>query len=190
MKRPLVIVAVLAILVAATVGIVFAFSDSQVASGGVTATSASVDLYICEASPDVPGAECANDDSGEDEMIFEGLEDLIPGSVAEWDIRLVNEGMNPWDVLAVDTQVSVASDPGSDCQTLLLGGTSVGMLAIIPKPIGLGPDSESLDFDPAMDGANICGQPERRDCDRSINELRGHEYSCRLDERCRCEFRY
>ena len=70
-------VALLLALAAVTVGIVLAISDTQTASCGVNAASASVDLYICEASDTVPGPPCASDDSGGDEIIFEGLKSRI-----------------------------------------------------------------------------------------------------------------
>lgn len=138
-KLPLVI---LLMLTAFGVGVALAFSDSQTTSGGVNATSAIVDLYICEASSNVPGPPCASDDSGADEVLFEGLENLLPGQSAQVNTRLLNTGPNPWDILSGSPQISIASDPTADCNELLKAS-----VAVTPKQ-GFGFSPKALDFDP------------------------------------------
>ncbi len=93
-------------------------TDTRSASGSLSAaTSASVDLYICEPDSTV-GPACGSDDSGADETIFETLEDLTPGDLVSWDIRLQNVGADEWTILLADGQIAETVDPGSDCDTL------------------------------------------------------------------------
>ena len=117
---------------AAFVGIVVAqLTDTQTATGTITATSTSADLYICE--PGVPGPACGTDDSGADEIVFETIEDISPGEVIQWDLRLVNTG--PVDFLISQTTlltVTELTDPGSDCPD--------GVLVKGPLPSGSGSD--------------------------------------------------
>ena len=95
------------------------FTDSHSVSGSVNVTSDSVDLYICDITgTDTTSATCPGigDDSLGDEIIFEGLENLVPDGVALWDIRLLNVGELAWDSnsrpFPVVTEVN---DPGADC---------------------------------------------------------------------------
>jgi hypothetical protein len=104
------------VLVAAglTVSVVLGvWTGTQTASGTVNATTASPDLYLCE--PDSEGIGCGPDDSGADEIIFEGLEDLLPSSFTSASLRLRNIGANPLDVLSAEPVVAETADPGADC---------------------------------------------------------------------------
>jgi hypothetical protein len=97
-----------------TVSVVLgAWTGTQTASGTVNATTASPDLYLCE--PEETGVGCGPDDSGPDEIIFEGLEDLLPSSFAMSSLRLRNTGSEPMDVLTAVAEVTEAADPGNDC---------------------------------------------------------------------------
>jgi len=98
-RRLLIALGVTAGTLALLAGLVLAFSDSQTSAGAVNANSASVDLYICEASEATPGPTCAGDDSGPDETIFEGMENLLPGQSFHSDIRLKNIGASSWDLV-------------------------------------------------------------------------------------------
>ena len=99
---------------AALLGVAVAvLTDSQTATGTITATSTSADLYICE--PGVPGPACGSDDSGADEIVFETIEDIIPGETVEWDIRLQNVGTTDWTLSDVTVTIVETVDPGSDC---------------------------------------------------------------------------
>lgn len=89
-------------------------SDTQTASGTVNVSTTSADLYFCE--PDsTPGPACGSDDSGADETVFETLEDIRPGEIVGWDIRLQNVGSEDWRVTNVTLNISEAVDPGADC---------------------------------------------------------------------------
>ncbi len=87
------------------------WTDTQNTTGAVNVTTESAELYICETG----GADCAVDDSGADEIIFEGVEDLYPGSTATYDFRLRNIGTLSWDVTSVTHGFTETSDPGTDC---------------------------------------------------------------------------
>ena len=89
------------------------WTGTQTASGTVNATTASPDLYLCE--PESEGIGCGPDDSGPDEIIFEGLENLLPASFTSSNLRLRNIGANPLDVLSAEAVVTEAADPGADC---------------------------------------------------------------------------
>ena len=100
------------------------FVDTETASGEIAATSTSADLYICE--PDgTPPPDCGSDDNGADEAIFETLEDIRPGEIVSWDIRLQNVGSDSWTVLGVTLTVTEVADPGDDCPDD----------AIVPAPV-------------------------------------------------------
>ena len=117
MKRRLVI-ALVALLVAVGViaGVALAqLTDIQTASGTVTATSGAADLYICEPDPTTLDPACGSDDSGADEVVFESLENLRPGDVAEWDIRLKNVGSTTLRISAATLGITETADPGNDC---------------------------------------------------------------------------
>ncbi len=107
-----------ALVVLATVGLTVSvvlgvWTGTQTASGTVNTTSVSPDLYLCE--PESEGIGCGTDDSGPDEIIFEGLEDLLPASFASSNVRLRNIGVSPLDVLSAEVVVTEAADPGADC---------------------------------------------------------------------------
>lgn len=138
-RTSLILVAVIA-LGALTLGIVLAFSDTRTATGSVNATAGSTDLYICEGSRTQPGPQCVQDDMGADEDIFEGLEDLLPGRVSHWDIRIKNVGTTAWDVLTAAPQITIASDPGGDCLAMLTGSPAFGFVQLL----GRAPDSTSI----------------------------------------------
>ncbi len=150
MKRPF---ALGLVLTAAAAGLVTAvaiaiFFDQQSTSGTVNLASVgeAETVYICDAQGATIGTandtlqpvtlpppidqtiHCESDDSGPDEMIFEGDEDLIPGAEKEWDIILWNTSDFPWDIpdfdfdytdlglgKLVDVQITEVSDPGLDC---------------------------------------------------------------------------
>jgi len=113
---------VVAIAVGVLAGVVYAqLGDTQTASGSVNvATSASADLYICEPG-DIPGPECGEDDSGEDEAIFESVENMLPGDQVQWDIRLKNTGTEDWIISDARVTVVETVDPGNDCRNNALG---------------------------------------------------------------------
>ena len=97
-------------------GIVMAlWTGSQTASGSVNAASSSVDLYICEPNADPANSGCGPDDSGADETIFEGTEDLLPGNWVWAPVRLRNVGSTPLDILSTALSMTEVSDPGGDC---------------------------------------------------------------------------
>ena len=111
--RTALIVAVLAaagLMVSVVCGV---WTGTQTASGTVNTTSVSPDLYLCE--PESEGVGCGPDDSGADEIIFEGLEGLLPSSFTSASLRLRNIGANPLDVLSAEPVVAETADPGADC---------------------------------------------------------------------------
>ena len=107
-----------------------ALNDTQTASGTLNATSTSADLYICEPSGG-PGPACGPDDSGADETVFEGIEDIRPGENRTWDLRLVNVGTVDLFMTKVGLVVVESSDPGLDCPsgTLQPGQNSSGEIS-------------------------------------------------------------
>ena len=134
------------VLTAAAAGLVTAvaiaiFIDQQSTSGAVNMASVGEGdtVYICEFAlgealnpillPSGQTIHCTSDDSGPDEIIFEGDEDLIPGAEKTWDIILWNTSDFPWDIpdfdfdypnlgKLVDVQITEVSDPGLDCNAL------------------------------------------------------------------------
>jgi len=98
--------------------VVAVFSDQQFTAGSAAMAPEGVDLYICE--PDAtPGPACGSDDSGADEIIFEGEELATPGDVTIWDIRLLNAGPDlVWDIDAFDVVITETNDPGGDCDAI------------------------------------------------------------------------
>ena len=129
MKKVLVIASVVLAVAAGSLAVqtVWAlFTDSQSATGSVNFTSETgfTDLYICDVtgiastSPTCPGV---GDDSLADEIIFESLEDMVPGQTVQWDIRLRNIGTLAWDSLDFpsggDLSVTEASDPYGSCDS-------------------------------------------------------------------------
>ncbi len=153
MKRGM-FVAVLLVAVAGAVsaGIVLAqLGDTQTASGTINATTTSADLYICEPNS-TPGPACGSDDSGADEAVFETLEDIRPGDVVEWDIRLQNVGTVDWTVTDVIHRVVETADPGGTC------GGSGALSAEALNPFGgssprgvfiLGKNGDSINDNPS-----------------------------------------
>lgn len=118
------------VLVAVAVGgaaVVWAtLGDTQSATGAVNVTTVSSDLYICEPNG-TPGPACGSDDSADDEIIFETLEDMRPGDIVTWDLRLRNVGTVDWRVSGV-TLISVEDvDPGNDCPSDALRQTARGI---------------------------------------------------------------
>lgn len=110
------IAVVVAVLAAAglTVSVVLGvWTGAQTASGTVNATTDSPDLHLCE--PEETGIGCGPDDSGADEIFFEGLEDLLPSSFTSSNLRLRNNGTTPLDVLSAEAVVTETADPGNDC---------------------------------------------------------------------------
>jgi len=91
------------------------WSGTQTTSGSVNATSSSVDLYICEPNADPANTGCGPDDSDADETIFEGTENLLPGSIVWAPVRLRNVGSSALDITGFDASVEKVSDPGNDC---------------------------------------------------------------------------
>ena len=111
------------------VSVVFGvWTGTQTASGTVNATTDSPDLYLCEAEGE--GIGCGQDDSGSDEIIFEGLEDLLPASFASSNLRLRNVGANSLDVMSVELVVTETADPGNDCD--VTPEVKIGVLGKVP----------------------------------------------------------
>lgn len=115
MKRSILLSVLLmagAVTIAVVAGTQALFTDTQTASGDVNAAGAgSIDLRI----NDNVGA----DDSGDDEIIFETTEDLLPGESASNSIALVNAGTDDFDVVSFDSSGSLnlecdADNPGDD----------------------------------------------------------------------------
>ena len=134
MKKALVVASVVLAVAAGSLAVqtVWAlFTDSQSVTGSVNSTAETgfTDLYICDVtgtastSPTCPGV---GDDSGADEVIFETLEDMLPGGTVQWDIRLRNVGIDAWDS-RVFPGVSVveALDPGGGCEVVPVGSLRV-----------------------------------------------------------------
>ena len=123
------------LLVAGTIaGIVFAqLGDTHMATGSINVTTISSDLYICE--PDsTPGPDCGSDDSGGDEAVFEALENMRPGDLAQWDLRLKNVGTADWWLTGVTLNIVETVDPippgltaaSGDCPDRALAGERFG----------------------------------------------------------------
>src|SRR3989304_7229344 len=97
------------------------FTDQQSATGTVSVTTATdvTDVYICDVSgTGSTSATCpgVGDDSGPNEIIFESLENLLPGQTAQWDFQVRNIGTHAWDtVQPPNPGVVEVNDPGSDC---------------------------------------------------------------------------
>ena len=96
----------------ALAGVVFAqLGDSQTATGTLNVTTTSADLYLCDPN-NVAGPACGSDDSLADETVFETLEDMLPGDLAQWDLRLKNVGTRDWWVTGVSLNILETTDPG------------------------------------------------------------------------------
>ena len=109
-----------------------AFIPPHQATGQLnTAASASEGLYICQPSGTTIDPICPIDTDGADETIFAANEDLLPGERVYQKVRVTNVSSEPWDILSIDANWTVVSDPGSDCSTLpqktvFRGGVSGG----------------------------------------------------------------
>lgn len=122
-----ILVTVLMLGAAAAVGaglaIASPWTDTRTLSSEVNVASPYPDLlYICEPTGPDPDP-CPGDDSGADEIIFEGLEDITPGRTLSYDIRLRNisdqsEANVDWDISAVSIQITEVVDPGDDCDAV------------------------------------------------------------------------
>jgi len=111
------LLAVFAVFAAVAVGsgvVIAALGDTHTASGTITVSSESADLYICEPGA-VAGPDCGPDDSDGDELVFESDELLLPGEQAHYDIRLKNVGDRPFVVTNAQVNFDEVADPGDDC---------------------------------------------------------------------------
>ena len=136
MKRQAIVVVLAAVAAGAILYVAMAaFFSTQSTTGQISVTSSSPSLYICETTN---GETCSDDDSGADEIIFEGLEDLAPGNPVFQDILLKNVGSSPWVVMS-GTQFSFTEvqDPGADCDH----GAPSYRLYVITDPGGDNPTS-------------------------------------------------
>ena len=141
MKRLKIAISLSALLVfAVTAAVVIAqLADVQTASGNVSVTSTSADLYICEPGTATPPG-CGSDDNGGDEAIFETLEDIRPGQIVWYDIRMKNIGDVTWTVMNVTLTITETSDPGGDCPDDALGpGVAIFMQTPYPSQAGVYP---------------------------------------------------
>jgi len=104
-----VIGAVLALVVGA--GTFALFTDSQFGTGDINAGT--IDLYL---------SDNRGDDNGENEFIFEDIENLLPGNSVSWTMVLQNRGTGAWDQTdgTVTLAQVVTSDPGPVCNTNLV----------------------------------------------------------------------
>ncbi len=110
---------VIAVVVGLAAGMVAAlWTGTQTTSGDVSATSGSPDLYICEPNADPLNPDCGPDDSGADETIFEGTEELLPGGHVWAPVRLKNlSETEPLKILG--TTVTVGGATPDDCDEAL-----------------------------------------------------------------------
>lgn len=120
------------------------WADSQNTFGEIQVTSGSADLYVCEPTGTSGDPICPGDDSGADEIIFEGDEDMVPFSVRNWDLRLVNNGDLAWDVHEIIFTLNEVADPNSDCDVLPTGQQTGFFDAPpgFPTLIALAPDAD------------------------------------------------
>ena len=126
--RKLKYLGVLAVFVTLAAGagvVVAALGDTEDASGTINVSSESADLYICEPG-NVDGPDCGPDDSDGAEIVFEGLEDLRPGDIVEYDVRLKNVGTVPFVVLDAEFEATETNDPDNDCPQGVLSAYSDG----------------------------------------------------------------
>ncbi len=150
--------------------------DTQEAGGSVNATSTSADLYICQ--PDAtPGPACGSDDNGADELVFETLEDIRPGEVVEWGLRLKNVGSDDWTVTGVTLTVTETADPNNDCPDDALRAGSDPTMGT-PSPEGVFAVSTNNNI--AGTGAPEFALLESTDPARNIRVLAGGYEDVRL----------
>lgn len=112
--RPVLIILTVVLAGLTTAVAVASLTTSQSTTGSINATSESVDLYLCE-TPQTTGPECGDDDSGADETIFEGLENLRPASVTSQRLRLKNVGTSDLTIVSAGLLVTEVADPGIPC---------------------------------------------------------------------------
>jgi hypothetical protein len=117
-SRKLLLAIVFSVAVVGGVRAASEWADSQNASGEISVTSGSADLYVCEPTGSSGDPICLGDDSGADEIIFEDDEDMAPGSLKAWDVRLVNRGDLVWDVYDVLFSITEEIDENEDCNSL------------------------------------------------------------------------
>jgi predicted ribosomally synthesized peptide with SipW-like signal peptide len=120
----LVIAATIAVL--AVAGTQALFTDTQTATGDVNAGT--INLYLLE-----PGG---GDDTGENEVIFELTENLLPGDSASYGLRLRNDGTAPLEIAALDFSGSL----GADCDAANVGDEFVPSITgvLVGDVIGVG----------------------------------------------------
>lgn len=91
-----------------------AFTDSQSATGEVNAGT--LNLYLLESD--------GGDDNGENEFVFEPLENLLPGGSATDGLRLRNDGTAPLTIAALDFSTST----GAECDASNAGDEFVASI--------------------------------------------------------------
>jgi hypothetical protein len=112
--RILAVFAAFGLLAVGAGAVIAALGDSETASGTITVSSESADLYICEPGT-TPGPECGADDSDGAEIVFEGDEQFIPGESRYYDIRLRNVGQRSFVVTDLNFLINETADPGNNC---------------------------------------------------------------------------
>lgn len=117
MLRRLLVAFVVIAVALGTTGLALAqFFTTRQATGQVSSASAPVDVsYICEPQASTINPICPLDDSGGDELIFEANEQMLPGTVRWWKIRIRNISNDPWDILNVGRNWNKVSDPSGQC---------------------------------------------------------------------------
>lgn len=99
------------------------FTDLQQSSGVLSLAEAGDEsvIYISDCGE---GIDCfSSDDSGANEIIFEGDESLIPGSTSIWGISIQNRSGSPVDIpdftaAAVFVEFLEVVDPSNSCSVL------------------------------------------------------------------------
>ena len=107
------VIVVLAAALGVTLVIATPWTDTETASGNVTASGDPGLLYICEAGL---AFACADDDSDADEIFLDGDEGLEAGAaplVAPLLLFTLSSG--DWDLTAAEPTITETADPGSDC---------------------------------------------------------------------------
>jgi predicted ribosomally synthesized peptide with SipW-like signal peptide len=110
MKRSILLSALViatAVTVLAVAGTQALFTDSQTASGDVNAGT--LNLYLLQSD--------GGDDTAGDEIIFEAIENLLPGDSASFGLRLRNDGTAPLTISALDDTGSL----GAECDATNVG---------------------------------------------------------------------
>ncbi len=99
----LVVIGAVVSLVAAA-GTFAVFTDQQ--TGTAVVNTGTIDLELNDGIVN---------DSGQNEVLFENTENMLPGETVSWPVQLKNVGNRAWDVTDVTVTTSIASDPGGDC---------------------------------------------------------------------------